>query len=330
MRYNEAFMAARARSELVKHFDANETAFLERQLTFVRQKTFEVSYAELLGRRFMPIATDIPASATTYVYFVYDQTGKAKVIAPGVTDLPRVDVVKSEITGNVKGLGLSYGWEINEMREAARTGTPLGDMKAKAARRAAESLIDKMLFDGKDHDGQSYGVTGIANNTDVAGSADANVVNPSTDPWSLANSDPSDILNDMASWVSTIVNANQQRWIPDTLLLAPAEFSLIAQKRVSDLSDVTILQAFLRMNPYIRNVDQWYRLTAAGGSGKNRQIVYKRDPEVLEGVVPQEFEQLPPQAEGLEFIVPCLARCGAVKIYHPEAMVYVDSTASTA
>lgn len=328
MGYNEAFIAARARNELVKHFDANETAFLERQLTFVRQKTFEVTYAELLGRRFMPIATDIPSSATTYVYFVYDQTGKAKVIAPGVTDLPRVDVVKSEITGNVKGLGLSYGWEINEMREAARTGTPLGDMKAKAARRAAESLIDKMLFDGKDHDGQSYGVTGIANNADVVNNG---IVNPTADPWSMASSDPQDILNDMNAWVSTIVNANQQRWLPDTMLLAPSEFNIIAQKRVSDFSDVTILQAFLKMNPYIRNIDQWYRLTAAGAGGTtNRQIVYKRDPEVLEGVVPQEFEQLPPQAIGLEFIVPCLARCGAVKIYHPEAMIYVDSSASTA
>ena len=87
---------------------------------------------------------------------------------------------------------------------------------------------------------------------------------------------------------------------------------------------MTILRSFLANNPYIRNIDQWYRLDGAGAGGKNRGIVYKRDPMVLEGVVPLDFEQLPPQARNLEFVVPCQARCGGVKIYQPSAMRYVD------
>jgi hypothetical protein len=40
--------------------------------------------------------------------------------------------------------------------------------------------------------------------------------------------------------------------------------------------------------------------------------------------VPVVFEQLPPQVEGLEVVVNCLGRGGGVKVYHPEAMRYID------
>jgi hypothetical protein len=322
--YDELRLRKQTREELVKRFDASETAFLERELTVIRRKVFEVQYADLLAKKFMPLATDIPPSAETYVYGVYDKSGRAKVIANGSVDLPRVDVIKSEVTGKVREIGDSYGWDITSMREAARVGAPLTEMKAKAARTAIETLTDKMLFDGKDHDGTSFGVTGIANNADVISQG---IVNPVSDPW-LITMDPALILADLNSSVATMVAASLQKWLPDTLLLAPREFAIIVATRVSVYSDATILQSFLKTNPYIKNIDQWHRLTGAGAGGLNRGIAYKRDPEVLEGVVPLDFEQLPPQARGLEFVVPCHARCGGVKVYQPGAMRYIDFATS--
>src|SRR5690606_39298439 len=81
---DEKLIQSVERSVLMQHFDANETLFLQRQLEQVRAKIFETEYPELKGRRLFPLATDIAASAETYVYFVYDMAGQAKVIANGV------------------------------------------------------------------------------------------------------------------------------------------------------------------------------------------------------------------------------------------------------
>jgi hypothetical protein len=52
--------------------------------------------------------------------------------------------------------------------------------------------------------------------------------------------------------------------------------------------------------------------------------------EILEGVVPIEFEQFPAQQEGLDFVTPCHARNGGIKVYQPKAMQYADFSAKTA
>jgi hypothetical protein len=326
---NSQFNRAQAIA-LAQHFDAGETAFLERELTQVRTKLFEVVYAELRARLFLPMANDIAPSANSYVYKVWDRVGRAKIIANGVHDLPRVDVIASEKNGKVVPIGASYGWEINEMREAARLNVNLNEKKATAAARVVNTGIDEVLATGKltGPDGAVQDPTdieGFVNNSDV----DDNIGDPDNDPWVAGTTDPADILADMATMASAIPDATSMAWVPDTMLFAPREYNIIASTPASDLTPgYTILKAFLDSNPYIKNIDQWHRLTAAGVGGKNRSITYKRDPEVLEAVVPQEFEQLPPEARGLEFIVNCLARCGGVKIYHPEAVLYFDHATS--
>jgi hypothetical protein len=179
-----------------------------------------------------------------------------------------------------------------------------------------------MLFNGRDSTQPSvdWGVTGIANNADVVAQG---IISPVNDPWTMST-DPALILADLNTIVGAVVTGSNQRWIPDTLLFAPREFDIIAQKPVGIDNQVTILRSFLANNPYIRNVDQWYRLTGAGAGGTNRAICYLRSPDVLEGVMPMDFEQLAPQARNLEFVVPCQGRVGGVKVYQPAAMRYAD------
>ena len=51
---------------------------------------------------------------------------------------------------------------------------------------------------------------------------------------------------------------------------------------------------------------------------------YKKDPEVLTLEIPQEYEEMPPQAKNLQFHVPVHARIGGVIVYYPIAMAYMD------
>jgi len=114
--------------------DANETAFVEREVTQIRAKMFEVVYAELKAQQLVPIASDISPDINQYVYFVLDTVGEAKVVANGSDDLPRIDISKTERQGIVRTVGASFGWELFEMRLAARIGQPLNQQRATAWR----------------------------------------------------------------------------------------------------------------------------------------------------------------------------------------------------
>jgi hypothetical protein len=75
-------------------------------------------------------------------------------------------------------------------------------------------------------------------------------------------------------------------------------------------------------------VESWYALDSANDPGSlwtgDRAIVYDKSPEVLEALVPVEFEQFAPQMVGLETITECQARLGGVVLYRPKAVLYAD------
>jgi hypothetical protein len=304
-------------------FDANDTAWTERQATQVRSKLFEVKYTDLKAMELIPLATDIAAEPGPYVYNVLDMVGEAKVIASGSDDLPRVDISMSERNGKVMAVGASYGWDVFEIRKAARLGLPLTEHKARTARLAIARQVDKMLASGTTDSQTGLGLEGLINNADVA-ALGIGVM----DHWVLGTTTATQMIGEVNALVNTIVSATSEAWIPDTVVLPTNRYTIFASAPYGTDSDSTALTWFLKNNPYIKNVTSWSRLTGAGASSKDRMIVYKRSPDVLEGVVPLIFDQEAPQPRNLEMVTPCYAFCGGVKVYHPEAMRYADFDAS--
>lgn len=299
-------------------FDANETAFVERQLTAVKTTVYNVLYPDLLAKKFVPLATDIPASADNYVYLVYDTVGEAKVIENGATDLPRVDILGKEIAGKVYTIGDSFGWNVYELQEANRISVPLSAQKAMAARDAIERQVDYMLALGRTASQTGLSVTGLINNADVI----ANGITAFTN-WTAATP-PATIVAEITGFINSVVTSTKQKLIPDTLLLPTTRFGIIASMPMGTPSDTTVLQWLLSTSPYLKGVEQWYRLNNAGAANKDRAVLYKRDPLILEGVVPQEFQQFPSELQSLNVVTPCTARCGGVKIYQPSGVLYGD------
>lgn len=324
---NEAKVRRATRFFLSQHFDANETAFLERDLTYKRATIQQVLFEDLQARTFLPIANDIPPNAETYVWKVLTQTGKARVGARGNKDIPRVDVSGDERTGKTVKIDAAYGWELEELSEAARIGFPLMEKKLQAASRAIALGIDDVLATGKPSGETGLPFTGFINNADVEG---LGIINPAGDPWIEGTSTPAQLLQTLNAMVSEVVNdvGNIQQLYPDTILLPTPEFMVAAQMHVDSTNDVSVLRSFLNNNPFIKNVAPWQKLVGGGAGGTNRAIIYKRDPLVLEGVAPLDFMSLPPQAQGFEMVVPCMGRAGGVKVYHPAAVRYADFTAA--
>lgn len=313
-------IAAYIGAHMGQRLDARETAILARQLEYVKTRTYDIKYPAFGARRFLPVSNEVPNGAESITYRQWDQYGMAKVVANAADDLPLVDVVAREFTSRIKSLGDAYQYSIQDLRAAAQSGQPLDVMRAGAARRAIESAIDEVAAFGL----PEAGMAGFLNNTNVP------IVAPDTGGWAAAIAadaivGPREVLADLNKLVNSIITATKNVHQPDTLLLDTASFALLASTPVGDNAERTILRVFLETNPYIRNVDQWHKLDTADTAGTGPRIVaYARNPEVMELEIPQEFEQFPPQARNLAFLVPCHARIGGVVIRYPLAIAYMD------
>lgn len=294
--------------------DANETAVFSRQLEFIKTRTFDIKYPNLKARQFIPTSNEAPNSADTITYRVWDQYGMAKIVANYADDLPLVDVTASETTVPVKSLGDAYQYSVQDLRISAATGANLDTRRASMARRAIEAAIDQIAAKGV----PGTTMTGFLNNPNVP------IVAPDTGSWSAAT-DPADIIADLNKLVNYVITTTGQVHTPNTLLFDTASFAMLTTRPMGADFNNTVMKTFLNNNPYITSVDQWTKLDTADADGTGpRLVAYVKDPEVLELEIPQEFEQFPPQARNLTFIVNCHARIGGVSIRYPLAMAYMD------
>ena len=131
------------------------------------------------------------------------------------------------------------------------------------------------------------------------------------------------LLDESCQCASVVSTTNQVEYI-DTVLLPVAQYQIIANNLVSTAGTKTILQHILDANPYIKEIAQWYPLSTAGANSTTRMMCYRKDPEAVQLIVPQEFEMLPPQERALAFVVNCHARTGGVVFRYPLSAVYAD------
>jgi len=299
--------------------DANETAFLQRELEQVRSKVFEVEYPDNLALQFVPIATDIEPTADVFVMKIKDHAGRARIINADAQDLPLVETSVSEKYGKVYTLGVAFQFTIFELRRAARLGIPLEADKAKAARDAIELSIDDLLATGQSTlTGQTgYDMTGFINHSEVDS-------NPGVmHDWIDSNCTADQMLDDLNVIAAAPALRTLQIHKPNRMIMAPELYARLNSKRVDDTS-TTVLKFFLQNNPFITGIDQWNRLTGAGGSSKHRVIAYKQDQDCVEAILPIRFEVLPPQQRGMLTKYDCIARCGGTRVNRPQSMQYAD------
>lgn len=298
--------------------DANETVFFERELEQIKAKTYDKKYPELKIRKLVPVNSDVNPGAEMITYWQYDEVGMAKIVESYAKDFPRVDVKKKQFSSPVKSLGDSYGYSIQDIRKARMAGTPLEQRRANAARKAMMQAEDQIGAFG-DSDSGLQGLFSNPNTPELVLAADGTGTSKA-----FEDKTPDMILRDLNLLANTpMENTNGIETI-DTVLLPVNQYSYIASTPRSANSDTTILEFFLSKNPFVKNVDHYHKLAGAGASGTDRMFGYRRDPDVMTLEIPQDFEQFPPQEEGMEFNVYCHQRIGGVIIYYPLATIFAD------
>jgi len=300
-------------SKQFAHMDAAETVFFARELERIKAASYDIKYPALMARQFIPVSNEAPSGTETITYRQYDRVGRAKAIAQGATDLPRVDVKGLEFTRPVRWYGDSYGWNLVEIRQSQLTGRSLDSRKASAARRAWEEVIDDVACFGDADVGIATGFFNDPNVTPVA---------PSAGAWLTATAD--DIIKDVATLYGNTLTATEGIEKPDTLVLPDTVYHVVATKPRSTNSDTTVLRFLLDNFPYLKAIEPWYRATTAGAAGVTRAVLYKRSADYLQQEIPNEFEQLPVYQRGLNFEVGCIGCTAGTQLYYPLAMRYMD------
>jgi hypothetical protein len=301
--------------------DAKETAALDFQLEHLKEKTYDILYPMLKARDFIPLDSSVDAAAETFAYHEWDHYGMADIIANYADDLSLVDTAVEKFSSPIHSLGKGFQYSIMDIRRASKAGNQLPDRRARAARTAVERKIDEVMAFG-DPAGK---LKGFLNHPNVPIFTAAN---DGTDTvWVETRGSPKspqDIKLDMATLVNNIFSTTKEVHAPDTLIIPTLEYGHIAQTPIDTTNQTTILQSFLANSPWIQNIDSWHKLDSAAADGTARMVAYSRNPEYVEMVIPQEFEQFPPQPRNLAFVVPCHARVGGVKFYYPLSAAYMD------
>jgi len=289
--------------------------FLERQLEYIRPQVFETVYADIKYSTILPVTSEAGNAAQTFTYRVMDSTGDFRLLADAADDLPRADISQVEKSINIRSFGGSFGYTVQELRAAQMANIALEQRRATAVRRAYEEKVEEVAMFGE----ASASLAGFFNNSTV------DVLQ--ADKWFTDSGTTSQEMLELLNYgVTAIVNGSKMKEQPDTILMHYEDFRVVSNQRNSDSSDVTVLEYFLRTNPYITSIEPINQLDKDNSSlSTNRMVVYKRDPQKVQLHIPQPLELFPPQQRGLEFIVPAHARVGGVAIYFPKSVIYVQN-----
>jgi hypothetical protein len=304
------------------HMDAAPNAFFSRQLEEIRAGVMEVQYAALKGMQLVPMRGGLNPGAAEFTNRVFDKTGEAELLATGQSRSKRADVFGVESTIRYRRFGASYAFDKEEVRNAAFAGTDLPQRKANAARWALALKHDNAVLLGSAGPGDlsTTGFVGLftASNTCTQ--------TPSTgsNGTLFSGKTPDEIVNDLIQMENQIITTTLEVEVPDTLVL-PLSVRPQMQSRMGDGSDVTILRHYLNNTDNIKTVIYSQKLNSNAAWTGARAVMYKRDPDKIEGITSIEFSQDPPQYVGWETVTECEMKTAGCFVYLPKSICYMDN-----
>lgn len=297
--------------------DAAETAFFSRELQHTKARSYDVRFPQLLATTLIPVSSESGPGADTTRYEQFEEMGVARILANYADDLPVADVRGKEFISPIRSIGSAYTYSIQDIRGSQKAGKSLDQRRADSARRAIAQKVNDIGFFGD----SDYGLVGFLNHpnvTRVSAPADGD-----TSLRTFASKDADKIYRDMHNCVQSIVTLTNGIERPNTLLLPEAQYGLIMSKRMSTVSDTTVLEFFQKTHPGVTVIPVWQCKDAGIGveggvsAGEDIMVAYDRSSDKLEFDLPIEYEDFPPQMKNLGYKIPCHGRVGSVLYYYP-------------
>jgi hypothetical protein len=306
------------------NFDSADQASLwfARQLEHIEAKAYAVKYPELSALRLFPVSSEVSPGAETTTYRTYGYVGKSGVISNYADDIPRADIVTGEHTSHVRGLAQSYGYSVQEARNARYAGMPLESKKAESARKAIDVDINTIAWAG-DPASKLYGVFSpelkVPTMALTAGASLATT-------W--LSKTPDEILQDVLNMRAAVILNSNGVEDPDTLAIPQSTLTWLA--RPFTIGGVAVSKSIYRYLidnlPWLNEIVGINELEKTSfktnvfstpGAEIGTAFLFKKDPDLFKVEIPLPFNQLPPQFVNLETKTICEARTAGVIMYYP-------------
>lgn len=307
-----------AADPMLRNDAQGNAAFLARELEYVFARTFDVLYSPIKGRLLVPINHEVPPGAESFSYDQFDQIGLAQWVTNYASEPPRVDVFKKRFTAATYDFWSSYAYTVRDVKRAAmaaQVGPPasahLDVKRAQTARLIMERFLDTVIATGD----TTRGLLGLTNNTNIP------TVSTTSGAWS--GDAASDIYADLTALCQAPEQATHTLFKADTLVLPLNQKATLSQPYSSFIPD-SLISVWLRSQQDITTVEYWDKLNTASAIGGPRALAYAKNDTVLEFVVPQEYEEFPPQIENLETKIICLMTVGGLTLHYPLACAKMD------
>lgn len=325
VRFDTNAIVERAVRDWGVRLDAGETLAFSRELEAVLAKTYDIKFPEVKWRQLLPMMSGGPGPGhDAYTYTQINEFGEAEIVHDFADNFPSVELEGKQFTSQINSIGNSFSYSLQDLRQSALTGRPLDSLKAAAARRVMERKVDALAATGN----TLLGTKGLTNATGIQ--AVTITTKTTANDWIGANAGAgakgSEILADCVKLIQAVQETTKGVHEADTLVLDTKGYSLVTTTRYNDYDSSVVADVLLKQIPSLKSIERWSRLDTAGASSKARIMAYARNPEVLEVVVPQDFEMFAPQARNMAFVVPCHMRFGGVNIRYPKAIAYMDGT----
>lgn len=309
-----------------ENLDSNESIFFARELEHIKQKTFDVLYPQFKATVLIPVSNEAGTGAETITYTQFDQVGFMKIIADYADDLPRSDVKGKQFTSTVHSIGGSYGYSVQEIRNAQQANKNLITRKAVSVRRAYDQEVNDIAWNG-DGTGKFGGLFGLWFNPNITKAT------PTTGAWLTGPKTPDQIIADVNESIFNMRDLTLGVEEPNMIVLPVKEYGHIAATPRTTGTDTTILSFLQNVNPGVEFtwlneakgvVDSNGNKPSGTAGATNVMLTYMRDPDKLTLEIPQDFETFTPQLRNLEFVVLAHGRIGGVIVYYPLSLTITE------
>jgi hypothetical protein len=300
-----------------------DSMFFTRQLEQVLAKEYDKEFPELTiaSGSLLPMDSEVQTGAESYVYYYVEPTGMAKILNTYAdTDLPEIGLAGKETVGKIVAIGAVYGWSFQDLRTAAMANRDITTRKGNASKQSHMMVANKLGWFGDMARGL-YGLLTHPNITYTLAPFKAGGSTAADRLWSAKTFE--EILADVGTLINTPADITRNVEKVDTVVFPSKVANALAARVVSPTNGSNVnIWNFLKGNfPGVTFVTAT-ELDITGHEdtefvGVNVAVAFKKDPDKISFVMPQPYEQFPPQEKLLRVIIPTHSRCGAVKCPAP-------------
>lgn len=293
-----------------------DSMFFVRDLERVLAKEYDKEFPELTiaNGSLLPADTEVQTGDETYVYRFVEPTGMAKILNTYAdTDLPEIGLAGKETVGKIVPIGAVYGWSFQDLRTANAAKRDIVTRKGTASKESHMMVANRLGWFG-DMSRGVYGLLTLPNITYTLAPLNAGLTSRM---WSSKTYE--EILADVGTLINTPSDLTKTVEKVDTIVFPSKVANELAGRSVSPANASmhniwTALQGNFKGITFLTANE--LDITSHADTefvGVNVAVAFKKDKDKISFVMPQHYEQFPPQEKLLRVIIPTHSRCGGVK-----------------